>query len=42
MLFVSAAMTMTTSTLVLQWLYEKVNGLQGAVKRSTPANIKGE
>jgi len=42
MLFIAAAMTMTTSTLLLQWLYEQVNGLQGAKKRSTPANIKGE
>jgi hypothetical protein len=42
MLFISAAMTMTTSTLLLQRLYEQVNGLQGAKKRSTPAIIKSE
>jgi hypothetical protein len=41
MLFIAAAMTMTTSTLVLQWAYEQVN-LPHAVKRSTAANIKGE
>ena len=33
---------MTLSTGMLQWLYGRVNGLQGAEKRSTPANIKGE
>lgn len=33
---------MTGSTIMLQWLYGKVNGLQGAEKRSTPNNIKGE
>jgi len=42
MLFTAAAMTMTTSTLLLQSLYGKINGLQGAQKRSTPANVKGE
>ncbi|CZR51080.1 related to UPF0641 membrane protein PJ4664.05 [Phialocephala subalpina] len=41
-LFTGAALTMTGSTVMLQWLYGRVNGLQGAEKRSTPANIKGE
>lgn len=41
-LFTSAALTMTGSTVMLQWLYSRVNGLQGAEKRSTPNNIKGE
>lgn len=41
-LFLGAALTMTGSTVVLQWLYGKLNGLEGAEKRSTPANIKGE
>ncbi|KUJ22645.1 integral membrane protein-like protein [Mollisia scopiformis] len=40
-LFTSAAMTMTGSTIMLQWLYGRVNGLRGAEKRSTPNNIKG-
>lgn len=33
---------MTASTIMLKWLYGRVNGLQGAQKRATPANIKGE
>lgn len=41
-LFTGAALTMTGSTVVLQWLYGRINGLKGAEKRSTPANIKGE
>ncbi|KAE8448317.1 hypothetical protein EG329_009561 [Mollisiaceae sp. DMI_Dod_QoI] len=41
-LFTAAAMTMTGSTMMLRWLYGRVNGLQGAEKRSTPNNIKGE
>ncbi|KAF8847854.1 integral membrane protein-like protein [Acephala macrosclerotiorum] len=41
-LFTAAALTMTASTVMLQWLYGRVNGLQGAEKRSTPNNIKGE
>jgi len=41
-LFTFAALLMTGSTALLQWLYGGVNGLQGAEKRSTPRNIKGE
>ncbi|TVY82761.1 UPF0641 membrane protein [Lachnellula suecica] len=41
-LFTGAASMMTASTVTLRWLYGRVNGLQGAEKRSTPANIKGE
>lgn len=41
-LFGGAALLMTGSTIMLKWLYGKVNGLQGAQKRSHPANIKGE
>jgi len=41
-LFTAAASTMTASTITLQWLYGRVNGLPGAEKRSTPSNIKGE
>lgn len=41
-LFVGAALTMTGSTAVLQWLYGRLNGLEGAEKRQTPNNIKGE
>jgi hypothetical protein len=37
-----AALTMTGSTIMLQWLYGRVNGLQGKEKRSHPNNIKGE
>jgi hypothetical protein len=41
-LFTAAASTMTASTMTLRWLYGRVNGLQGAEKRSTPNNIKGK
>ncbi|TVY40705.1 UPF0641 membrane protein [Lachnellula subtilissima] len=41
-LFTTAALTMTASTMILRWLHGRVNGLQGAEKRSTPNNIKGE
>jgi hypothetical protein len=41
-LFTIAALTMTGSTVMLQWLYGRVNGLQGEEKRSHPSNIKGE
>jgi hypothetical protein len=41
-LFGGAALMMTASTIMLQWLYGKVNGLQGEQKRSTPKNIKGQ
>jgi len=41
-LFSLAALTMTGSTVMLQWFYGKVNSLDGAEKRRTPANIKGE
>jgi hypothetical protein len=40
--FAAAALTMTISTGMLQWLYGRVNGLKGAQKKSTPSNIKGE
>jgi hypothetical protein len=33
---------MTGSTLMLKWLYGRVNGLQGAENRSRPGHIKGE
>jgi hypothetical protein len=33
---------MTGSTVMLQWLYGKVNGLTAAEKRSVPGNVKGE
>jgi len=41
-LFTGAAATMTGSTVMLQWLYGKVNGLTAAEKRSVPGNMKGE
>lgn len=41
-LFGAAALLMTGSTVMLKWLYGKVNGLQGEEKRSTPGNVKGE
>jgi len=40
--FTGAAVTMTLSTALLQWLYGRVNGTEAAQKRSTPNNIKGE
>lgn len=40
-LFGGAALLMTGSTILLKWLYGRVNGLQGAERRSHPANIKG-
>ncbi|KAG0651044.1 hypothetical protein D0Z07_2795 [Hyphodiscus hymeniophilus] len=42
MLFTIAALTMTASTAMLQWLYGRVNGLQGKQKIAHPDNIKGE
>ena len=41
-LFTGAALTMTGSTAMLQWLYGAVNGWQVSEKRSRPGNIKGE
>lgn len=42
-LFTGAALLMTATTAMLQWLHGAINnGLQGAEKRSTPRNIKGE
>ena len=41
-LFTGAAALMTGSTVLLQWLYGRLNGLTVAEKRSVPGNIKGE
>jgi hypothetical protein len=41
-LFTGAASLMTGSTVLLRWLYGKVNGLTAAEKRSVPGNVKGE
>lgn len=41
-LFGGAALLMTASTIMLKWLYGKVNGLQGEEERSVPGNVKGE
>jgi hypothetical protein len=41
-LFMGAALTMTGSMVLLQWLYGTVNGLQGEEKISRPNNIKAE
>lgn len=41
-LFTGAASLMTGSTVMLRWLYGKVNGLTAAEKRSVPGNVKGE
>lgn len=41
-LFTSAALTMTGSTVLLQWMYGKMNGLQGEEKIRTPNDIKAE
>jgi hypothetical protein len=40
-LFAGAAVTMTGSTAMLKRLYSRVNGLQGAQRRSAMNNIKG-
>lgn len=43
LLFGSSALLMTGSTILLKWLYAKVNGSpETGNKRTTPANIKGE
>jgi hypothetical protein len=42
MLFMGAALTMTGSTAMLQWLYGSVNGLQGAEKKNRLGNVRGE
>ena len=42
MLFGGAALLMTGSTIMLKWLYGRVNGLQGAQRKSNPANVKGK
>ncbi|CAG8950412.1 hypothetical protein HYFRA_00006905 [Hymenoscyphus fraxineus] len=41
-LFTGAAITMTGSTVMLKWLYGKVNGIDGKHLRSTPQHIKGQ
>jgi hypothetical protein len=41
-LFGSSALLMTGSTILLKWLYAKINGVETGNKRTTPANIKGE
>ncbi|RAL63012.1 hypothetical protein DID88_004098 [Monilinia fructigena] len=41
-LFAGSALIMAGSTLMLKWLYGRVNGLQGAQHRSTPNNIKSQ
>ncbi|KAF4635220.1 hypothetical protein G7Y89_g2891 [Cudoniella acicularis] len=41
-LFTMAALTMTGSTAMLKWLYGRVNGSEGAKKRSVPRNRKRE
>lgn len=41
-LFVGAAMTMTASTMMLKWLYGRVNGLKGAQTRAKPGNVKAQ
>jgi hypothetical protein len=41
MIFTGAALTMTVSTVILQWLYERVNGIEEVVK-STTSNTKDE
>jgi hypothetical protein len=42
LLFAGAAAMMTGSTVMLRWLYRKVNRLSAAEKRSVPGNVKGE
>lgn len=41
-LFTGAAALMTGSTVMLQWLYGKLNGLTTTPRRSVPGNVKGE
>jgi len=41
-LFAGSAVTMTGSTIVLKWLYGRVNGLQGQQNRAKPGNVKAE
>jgi hypothetical protein len=42
LLFAGAAAMMTGSTIMLRWLYRKVNRLSAREKRSVPGNVKGE
>jgi hypothetical protein len=42
LVFTGSAIMMAGSTLVLRWLYGRVNGLTTAEKRSVPGNVKGE
>lgn len=42
LLFAGAAAMMTGSTIMLRWLYRKVNRLSATEKRSVPGNVKGE
>ncbi|KAE9381249.1 integral membrane protein-like protein [Stipitochalara longipes BDJ] len=42
LVFTGAALLMTGSTIMLRWLYGRVNGLTATEKRSVPGNVKGE
>ena len=42
LVFTGAALAMTISTVMLQYLYEAVNGLEVTQKKSIPNHIKGE
>jgi FAR-17a/AIG1-like protein len=42
LLFTGAASMMTGSTIMLRWLYGKVNGLSTMAKKNIPGNVKGE